>query len=54
MLREGVPREACGMQGCSLERYNLRFENMMNRLIRGVKTESEESVFIVVSKKRLV
>ena len=53
MLRGAVPKEACGVQGCSLKRYNPRFENLMNRFIRGVKTRSKESVFIVVSKKRL-
>ena len=54
MLRGVVPKKACGVQGCILERYNPRFENVMNSLTRGVKTESEKSVFIVVSKKRLV
>ena len=53
-LRGGDPKKACGVQGRSLERYNPRFEKVMNHLIRGVKTMSEESVFIFVSKKRLV
>ena len=53
MLRGGDPKEACGVQGCSLERYDPRFEKVINHLIRGVKTKSEESVFMFVSKKRL-
>lgn len=54
MLRGDVPKDACGLQGYSLKRCNPRIRNMMNRLIRGVKAESEQNVFIFVSKKRLV